>query len=95
MEKMIFEFCLQNYFPKQNDENVVALNGKYDVNRKDWLIFFKNGDGFCNYKSIHGIRQILYLTKLKHPLSSFPEEDSLWKILASELLPHRCFLNFV
>lgn len=79
MEKMIFEFCLQNYFPKQNDENVVALNGKYDVNRKDWLIFFKNGDGFCNYKSIHGIRQILYLTKLKHPLSSFPEEDSLWK----------------
>ncbi|RCK66892.1 hypothetical protein Cantr_03204 [Candida viswanathii] len=79
MEKLIFTFCLDNYFPKNVDDNVVALNGKYDVNKKDWLIFFKNGDGFCNYKSINSLRQMLYLTKLKHPLSCFPEEDALWK----------------
>ena len=79
MEKMIFQFCLHNYFPQHSEENVVALNAKYDVNKKDWLIFFKNSDGFCNYKSIHGIRQILYLTKLKHPLSCFPDEDAIWR----------------
>ncbi|EMG50864.1 hypothetical protein SBY92_001635 [Candida maltosa Xu316] len=79
IEKLIFDFYLDHYFPKSSPENVAALNGKFDVHKKDWLIFFKNSDGYCNYKSLHSIKQILYLTKLRYPVSSFPDEESFWK----------------
>ncbi len=79
IENVVFNYYLQNYFPRHATENVAALNAKYDGGKKDWLIFFKNGDGFCNYKSLRNIKQILYLIKLKQPLSTFPSEESFWK----------------
>ncbi|RLV96036.1 hypothetical protein JA1_000577 [Spathaspora sp. JA1] len=71
IESCIFEQYVKNSFPSTADNKLVAMNGKYDSNNKQWLIFLKNNQGYSNYKSITHIKQILYLTKLKYPSSTF------------------------
>ncbi|KAG7662893.1 uncharacterized protein J8A68_003577 [[Candida] subhashii] len=79
MEACIFDYYLDNYFPRGAEDNLVAMNGKYDSNKKDWLIFLRNSDAYCNYRSINNIKQRLFITKLKYPLSTFPDEETFWK----------------
>ncbi|EGW33440.1 uncharacterized protein SPAPADRAFT_71288 [Spathaspora passalidarum NRRL Y-27907] len=78
IEACIFQYYLQTCFPNDNKYNLLGMNGKYDSNNKDWLVFLKNNDGYSNYKSITSIRKLLFLTKLKSPLSTFPDQDLFW-----------------
>jgi hypothetical protein len=78
IERRSFEFYLQNYYPHVENTKLVAMNAKYDSNKRDWIIFFKSSTMATNQIYMDKLKQIIYITKLEYPLSTFPNEDTFW-----------------
>ncbi|CAK9440300.1 uncharacterized protein LODBEIA_P44000 [Lodderomyces beijingensis] len=67
------------YFPQDSEQKLAALNGKYHANARDWLIYQRDGHGRFKAKSLSAFKQLMYLEKLKQPLTTFPDSDIFWR----------------
>ncbi|CAI5759651.1 unnamed protein product [Candida verbasci] len=76
IENLIMDYYLTNYFPKV-DNYLFVLNGKYNQNNKEWVISFRGYE--YTELPVSKLKQILYLTKLKYQLTTFPSEDMVFK----------------
>ncbi|ODV78952.1 UPF0507 protein [Suhomyces tanzawaensis NRRL Y-17324] len=78
IEQLILDYYVNNFFPNSENSKLTALNAKFGSSKKEWLIFFKDTNGYSNYKSLETIKQFIYLTKIKNPYSIFPEDEFFW-----------------
>ncbi|KAK6464466.1 UPF0507 protein [Scheffersomyces coipomensis] len=79
IENLVFDFLVDNFFPKKDGDKLVALNAKYDPNRNDWIVFFRSvPNDERTSKSLEAIKSIVSLKKLENPLSIYPDVSSLW-----------------
>ena len=78
IESLIFGFYIDNFLPKVDCKKLFSLNAKYDQNKRDWFIFFRDSDGISNHKSLEMLKQIIYFIKLDNPCTYLPDKDVVW-----------------
>ncbi|KAI5951813.1 hypothetical protein KGF54_004888 [Candida jiufengensis] len=77
IDQIITEFVFKHHFPESSSK-VFVLNGKYDSKSKDWILNLKNEEK-SKSKSLKSLKQVYYIEKLKHPMSTIPDTEVFWR----------------
>lgn len=80
IEKLIYNYYFTNYYPNTDTEKIAALNARFDTSQKDWVLFFSKSNKIptLNAEPLDRLRKFIYIFKLDHTYSFFPDNETFW-----------------